>query len=148
MKKNLNLTEMLVIIAFVVFAVVMILTAENPWARSATAVTTVPTVTNTVITNGRYYNTYIATTDGIVINYDGEVITNKGHNIKYGDPIYVTYKEYSDGSFEVTRAKYDVATAIYDALEEAFSDVFETTREGNYIRIHGYLEVEPTALPQ
>ena len=90
--------------------------------------------------NGRYYlNGTVVTDDGNEWSYSTDTISDK---TPYdGMPVSVGFDDngtpnviYDD---VVLGLVWDINTSVYDALEDALSDKFELTRDGNNIQIGG-----------
>lgn len=84
---------------------------------------------------------------------DGTIITNDGNEWAYtisdttpydNMPIYIGFDDngtpndiYDDIILGVT---LDITTSIYDNLEAALSDKFDIERDGNNIKVNGYIK--------
>lgn len=91
-------------------------------------------------TNGRYYtNGTVVTADGNEWSYCTDTISDKtpydGMPVSVGFDDNGTPDDITDDA--VLGIVWDINTSVYDELEDALSDKFELTREGNNIRIGG-----------
>lgn len=102
-----------------------------------------PKIHTQYVAQGHYYaDGTVITEDGNIWEYQTDVISDKPSydhqavNVGFDDN-GTPENIYDDVILGLT---WDVATSIYDELENALSDKFELEREGNNIKINGYAE--------
>ena len=100
-----------------------------------------PKVHTRYVAQGHYYaDGTVITTDGNIWEYQTDIISDKPSydhqavNVGFDDN--GTPDDITDDV--ILGLTWDVATSIYDRLEESLSDKFDIDREGNEIKVDGY----------